>query len=168
MKQQGTCHHCDEPFPLRHYSAGGRPDRYCSRACYIAARRGPPTPAGTKRCGGCRAVKPVSDFYANRSAYDGLAGWCIGCRKTTRRAADLVRKYKITLTLYNALLRSQHGKCCLCKKDASSERRPLAVDHDHKTGRVRGLLCWRCNMFLGKVEHRWGSNAGVLLAEYLR
>jgi hypothetical protein len=43
---------------------------------------------------------------------------------------------------------AQEQKCAICKKHESSFKNRLAVDHDHKSGLVRGLLCYRCNKFL--------------------
>lgn len=54
------------------------------------------------------------------------------------------KTYGITAEQYASLLRYQGGKCFICQR-ATGKRRRLAVDHDHKTGRVRGLLCNPCN-----------------------
>lgn len=64
-----------------------------------------------------------------------------------RKAKDrrLRRKYGITLAQYDAILRSQGGVCKLCGRPP--RKLALAVDHDHKTHRVRGLLCFTCNHF---------------------
>lgn len=59
-------------------------------------------------------------------------------------------KYGISLDEYNQMLTSQNDSCKLCKKHKSNFKRSLAVDHDHKTKKVRGLLCYRCNkIFVG-------------------
>ncbi len=59
------------------------------------------------------------------------------------RDAYLQRKYGITLVEYDRLLAAQGGHCAVCP--AVARKMPLNVDHDHATGFVRGLLCWRCN-----------------------
>lgn len=64
--------------------------------------------------------------------------------REAERASRLKRLYGISVTQYNAMLRRQHGLCDICHRAPKPGRR-LAVDHDHKTGRVRGLLCWHCN-----------------------
>lgn len=51
---------------------------------------------------------------------------------------------------YNELLVQQNGLCAICEE--SPKGRKLAVDHNHKTGQVRGLLCSRCNIGLGWLE----------------
>jgi hypothetical protein len=48
---------------------------------------------------------------------------------------------------YDALLRQQEGRCAVCLREPGSRR--LAVDHDHDTGSVRGLLCFKCNRAVG-------------------
>lgn len=57
----------------------------------------------------------------------------------------LKNKYGITIEQYDELLEKQSGCCAVCKKSAESFKRRLAVDHNHVTGEVRGLLCTYCN-----------------------
>jgi len=56
--------------------------------------------------------------------------------------------YGITLEIYNQMLKAQGGVCAICHKE-DSKGNHLSVDHDHSTGKVRGLLCGRCNLALG-------------------
>lgn len=65
-----------------------------------------------------------------------------------KRFAPGLAKYGITPDQYNALLDDQNGVCAICY-DKCITRAWLCVDHDHKTGKVRGLLCSRCNTALG-------------------
>ena len=55
----------------------------------------------------------------------------------------LVRRYGITSADYEKILKSQGGRCAICGRLPRTRR--LNVDHDHKTGKVRGLLCYTCN-----------------------
>lgn len=64
-----------------------------------------------------------------------------------QKHANLWHKYKLTLTQYEKMLENQKGLCLLC-----DEAGPLTVDHDHDTGRIRGLLCIGCNGALGRFE----------------
>lgn len=67
-----------------------------------------------------------------------------------RRNAFLKRKYKITVEEYDRILLDQGGGCKLCFRKPGE--RKLHTDHDHKTGKVRGILCHQCNWFLGTVD----------------
>jgi hypothetical protein len=66
----------------------------------------------------------------------------------TKKNRSLVNNFGITLDDYNYLLTKQNNKCAICKKDVSEFKNKLAVDHDHNTGEIRGLLCFRCNFGL--------------------
>ena len=80
------------------------------------------------------------------------------------RASWLQRTYGLTLDQYKVLDEAQNGKCGICGQPESRLIRgrigPLVVDHDHVTGRVRGLLCHACNVgigFLGDSKERVGA-----------
>lgn len=77
------------------------------------------------------------------------------------RAYKLMSYYNLTESEYNAMFLSQKGKCALCERFVG-----LIVDHDHKTGRVRGLLCKRCNTLLGMLENI-GESAITKALEYI-
>lgn len=68
--------------------------------------------------------------------------------KLLQRDKYLQRKYGITLEQYNLKLTAQNDSCELCKKHKSLFSKSLAVDHNHKSNVIRGLLCYRCNKFL--------------------
>jgi hypothetical protein len=68
-------------------------------------------------------------------------------QSTEQRRLHRLRRRGLTLEGYADLLQAQDGRCAICREPSRGRR--LAVDHDHITGRVRGLLCTRCNMGLG-------------------
>ena len=62
----------------------------------------------------------------------------------------VLRKYKLTQIDFEFMLGQQGGVCAICER--KPVRRNFCVDHDHATGRVRGLLCGECNIGLGKFK----------------
>jgi hypothetical protein len=70
--------------------------------------------------------------------------------KQKKREQMLRRNYGITQAEYDQMLGEQRGGCALCFRAPGAK--PLHVDHSHETGTVRGLLCHRCNWFLGTVD----------------
>jgi hypothetical protein len=67
------------------------------------------------------------------------------------RSAHLKQRYGITINEYNDLLVKQNVRCAICDstntKDGKAKK--FYIDHDHKTGKIRGLLCRHCNLLLG-------------------
>ena|ERR1035437_9212165 len=94
---------------------------------------------------------------------------CSRLRRVNGRAhtRDLAykRDFGITLDEYNKLFAQQNGLCRGCFIHQSAEKRAFAVDHDHKNGKVRGLLCGNCNVSLGNAK----DSPAILrrLADYL-
>ncbi len=92
---------------------------------------------------------------------------CRACRDLAsksheKRRPRYLRKYGLTPESYDALLVEQGGRCAICQ--ALPTARALAVDHDHETGAVRGLLCTSCNVRLAALDDRgWQSRAEVYL-----
>lgn len=71
--------------------------------------------------------------------------------KPSQRNKYLKKKYGISLAYYNKMLKAQGNACAICKKHKSKFSKSLAVDHDHKTGEIRGALCYYCNKrFVGR------------------
>lgn len=75
------------------------------------------------------------------------------------RRRHLIRNFGLTPEQYEAMLSAQGGVCAICKNPETSTHKStgavksLAVDHDEETGRIRDLLCWRCNTTIGKANH---------------
>jgi len=63
--------------------------------------------------------------------------------------AVLLKKFGMTMADYDLMFASQKGGCAICGR---TQKQWLSVDHDHASGRVRGLLCTRCNLALGFYE----------------
>ena len=71
--------------------------------------------------------------------------------RDTRRDYDFRQKYGITLADYDTMFESQGGVCAICFQPPTGGRR-MAVDHNHETGKIRGLLCHRCNLAIGNLR----------------
>lgn len=69
-----------------------------------------------------------------------------------QRAANLMKKFGMTVAEYDALLEAQQSACAICRSSEPRGRGRFHVDHDHNTGTVRGLLCNECNAGLGKFK----------------
>ncbi len=141
-------------------------------------------PPKNKQCTTCGEVKPIGEFYKHTRSRDGHTWRCGQCnladardwrlrhpayyKKYAKRMADynkgrgrhcyLMRTYGISVEEYEALKEKQDGRCALCQR----KRKRLAVDHCHKTGRVRGLLCGPCNRALGMLGDNEASILKVL------
>lgn len=129
-------------------------------------------PPKSKRCPTCGQTKPASEFAKDTARPDGMSSRCRLCRK---RSDDLYRmkpetrqrerayraseqgrqverrkrcrRFGLSVDDYEQMLAEQLGVCAIC--GAAPEGKRLAIDHDHQTGRVRGLLCTFCNIALG-------------------
>lgn len=93
----------------------------------------------------------------------------VSCPKKTKRY-ELLAYYGISLAEYEKMLDLQNGACAICgKRETVRVRngtiRHMAVDHDHKTGKIRGLLCSRCNPMLGLAKD--DSNTLLSAVRYL-
>ena len=82
-----------------------------------------------------------------------------------------LKTYGLTLEQYDQMFENQQGRCIICnEKETVTGRwetiKRLAVDHNHKTGKVRGLLCGSCNLLLGAVEDK--SELINKMLEYLK
>jgi hypothetical protein len=130
----------------------------CNKMCqqhYDRKRRYGDTYTRPKKlkCQDCKIVFDVRPFGS-------LPNWCDDCAHKRHRAktrADRWRKglweyYKITPDEYMEMHRKQNGVCLICKGTAvgrGKAKNRLAVDHNHETGKIRGLLCAKCNTGLG-------------------
>lgn len=111
-----------------------------------------------KRCPDCKEWKAPEEFPRNRNSKDGRHPYCRPCHNTRGRESrqrlyggsrqyHLKRRYGIGAAEVDELIRGQGGVCPICGRPD-----PEHVDHDHRTGRVRGVLCFNCNGGLGQFS----------------
>ena len=126
----------------------------------------PTQTTGSKTCTNCGVTKDITEFYkrGGKQSPDSRKNHCKQCdiarvRKRHQdnpertKNNDLKRLYGITLNEYNEMLEEQDHKCATCSTtDPGGKHGKFMVDHDHKTGKVRGLLCKNCNIALGLVN----------------
>jgi Recombination endonuclease VII len=155
------CRRCDEVKPQAAFARNRTaPDglqgqcRACAAAAYRAKREAagalmPPAdvPSGHKFCRTCREIKPLSMWSKNARATDGLQTRCKSCVSAVGRRDHLARTYGLSVDDIDRMLAAQHGLCAICRTAPA-----IHVDHDHRTGFVRGMLCFRCNAALGQFD----------------
>ena len=129
----------------------------------------------SKQCIKCKQLKLLSDFHKVRKNVDKPRNICKQChndqfkknyrnnpekyraytnsksyRPEIKRRSNL-KKFGLTIDDYDKMLENQNGVCAICLNSCNSGKR-LAVDHCHETGKVRQLLCRRCNQSIGKFN----------------
>jgi Recombination endonuclease VII len=129
-----------------------------------------------KICNYCNTFKVNSDFHKCNKVKSGIRSKCKKCRLKEKLSRDykkeynvnpekvkrnarrwaimnprrkILNNYKMTVQEYENVLKLQNYKCAICPKKMSELNKHLAVDHCHKTGKIRGLLCRKCNSGLG-------------------
>lgn len=122
----------------------------------------------TKQCTKCGFIGDESSFYRNSNGKDNLTTRCATCLKQellerrkqnkaknpekyrrTSKNTELKRNYGIDIAQYEEMMKNQEFMCLICKTHQSEVPRSFAVDHNHSTGAIRGLLCGDCNRALG-------------------
>ena len=137
--------------------------RAYNRAAYYRKRDGTPalrplrSTGQPKACLDCGQVQEPDAFFRSTRSSDGRSSYCKPChgvrvqaskdKKGGSRDYHLRLRYGITAAEADAMLESQGGRCASCR-----ERPAQHVDHDHLTGKVRGMLCSCCNQGLGSFR----------------
>lgn len=114
-----------------------------------------------------RKPKGTKDFYKVKTcesceeSYTPTAGkqrWCQIC-VPDGKARAIIRRYGLSATTVQQLIEKQGGHCALC------DNSPLVVDHEHRSGRIRGVLCFSCNLKLSGLDDLvWKTRAEVYCA----
>jgi hypothetical protein len=169
------CYKCGKVKPISEFHSDTRSRTGIVRTCkecistyarqYHAAHQYSPTAIKTKKCSRCKLVKPISEFAISKYNKLGYASQCKKCYNAAHKVfskehpthnseAQVKSRYGMTYAEHQLLDKSQNGICAICGCPETRVNRlgqivPLTVDHDHKTGRVRALLCFHCNWGIG-------------------
>ena len=125
-----------------------------------------------KKCSKCGVEKDLNEFYKSTGKHKfGVMAWCKVCyceeSKITHTKAGrnryYLKTYNITEAEFNRMKHEQNGMCQIC-----GEATNLVVDHNHKSGKVRGLLCNSCNAGIGMFFENFTNleNAKKYLEKY--
>lgn len=128
----------------------------------------------SKKCPCCGEVKPTTGFTRNKvNGKWGFHSYCKACvnKKTkkyqldnpekckiTKRKQNLKKRYGLTVEDIERMLKNQNYKCAICGReiflhgDSVDKNKIARVDHNHETGKVRGLLCNDCNRGIGLLK----------------
>lgn len=124
-----------------------------------------------KICACCKQSLDSIHFHNKKEAKDGLQSYCKKCKtirrqirrshtpdcKIKNKSYYLKSTYGITQLDFDLLYKNQNSQCKICNDSISNiigntKSRKAHVDHDHLTGKVRGLLCTKCNTLLGMAN----------------
>ncbi len=135
-----------------------------------------------KKCIKCNKVKSLDEFYKNRNRTTSMCKVCTKENNKKYRKDPVVKKREqerikekmwikygiknMTIKKYEVIKEEQNNCCKICGTNEIELKIQLCVDHNHKTGQVRGLLCDKCNNLLGKVKDN--INILELAIDYLQ
>jgi len=118
-----------------------------------------------KECSICNEIKDIDLFVKRNNRKSNVQPYCKEChnKKTRKNYSsismknyDLKKNYGIDIDYYEDLFRKQNGCCKICNLHLSDinmkHKKNLCVDHCHKTNKIRGLLCDKCNRGIGLLQ----------------
>lgn len=133
---------CDCGNEIQITSSQLKIQRHC-RQCWAGATYS----GGEKCCSKCKKWKSVDSFPVSSRSASGRHSYCYSCMAEYRRTWLRNKFYGITDAEYNKAVDAHGGKCAMCGRYEE-----LVIDHCHKTGKFRGLICRLCNGLLGRFK----------------
>jgi hypothetical protein len=156
------CSRCLTEKPVTEFSPSRRgKNGYPCRACVAiesSERRSSYGTQSTYRCGKCKKEKPAEDFTSSKRTNGSYCKECCAeTAKTSREEsageiefARRLARYGLSKEDFYEILFRQKGRCAICNEFGFTS---LHIDHDERTGVVRGLLCGTCNRGIGCLKH---------------
>jgi hypothetical protein len=145
--REANCKTCGKRFE---YRKGRKNVKFCSVECYSLRNY----KNGNRICLNCGEATPISEMSKSSKTKSGLNARCKKCQSKYSRERNLKRNFNLSESEYQSMFAAQKGCCAICGKSRNSSGKKLAVDHCHKTGKVRGLLCINCNLGLGSLQDK--------------
>jgi hypothetical protein len=169
-----NCQQCNLPFDkLKSEIDRGRLSHFCSKQCFqsfqkksghdqehkkalcrqrtkqwrerLIAKNLPPQMEGSKQCYVCRETKDIKRFYKSKGDIDGRRKECQDCARIQNREQYYKQNWGISVSEFEQMRSNQDGCCGCCLKKYDK----LVLDHCHKTGKARQLVCNGCNSGIG-------------------
>ncbi|SRR6266568_4002078 len=162
---QKRCPYCEKLLPLTKeyfYKNSLRPNNWeyaCKNCCKQGLRKRIPV-KNDRPCTKCGETDSAK-FYYRKGGKEYRISTCIACckaRQNKEQRAKISRKstlkeHGVTIEQYETMFIAQKGVCKICGKEETTKKGSLSVDHCHETGKVRGLLCRKCNLGIGFLQH---------------
>jgi hypothetical protein len=155
--RDGLAYYCKVCFGLRNSRSYRKKQTKLGKATREYGRHSD-VPEGKKYCAKCKEIKALDEFGRNRSRRSGLTDYCRPCHAAAMaeerirnhgsgRNWQLKRRYGVTEEEVERMVAEQGGVCAICLRADAKH-----VDHDHLTGLVRRILCFKCNGGLGQFD----------------
>jgi len=151
VSKSKTCRTCKTFLPIEYFHKNKRKcyedgrNTQCKHCCRKREKKhvGKFNPLKEKKCNQCGVVKKAKYFHRNGGKRTGL---CEDC-KVCRNKKIVEKRYNLEEGQLEQMKKDVDYKCELCNNETS-----LAVDHCHKSGKVRGMLCAKCNTGIGQLN----------------
>ena len=149
-----TCSYrsCDKTYKRYAYQVNKGVGLYCSQRCSTLEQH------ATARESTNKIINTTACIQCDTNQKKINSKLCKKCFNINKNC----KPYGMSYEEYQCLLEKQNNLCGICKIDQCSTGRNFAIDHDHRTGRIRGLLCYKCNTSVG-----WYENKKNNMHEYL-
>lgn len=150
-----VCEYCNKKHKKSQYQIRRGITRYCNRICFNNAKKKNTLQRKEKSCGKCKKILPIENFSNLRG------GYCRPCHSAhsnewrlknkerynkKMRELNIKHRYKITREEYDEIMSKK--ECAICRKVSGR----FNLDHDHKTSKIRDVLCVNCNKGLGHFQ----------------